>query len=89
MFNNFGTNGNGGMNYTGMAGQPIQKPRMINPITDEERKALRQNPADEFNLNISPEEAAEGFVRISQKCIVQLRRGRKGTEPHFPGYRFR
>ena len=61
MFNNFGTNGNGGMNYTGMTGQAIQKPRMINPITDDERKALRQNPADEFNLNISPEEAAEGF----------------------------
>ena len=55
MFNNFGTNGNGGMNYTGMTGQAIQKPRMINPITDEERKALRQNPADEFNLNISPQ----------------------------------
>lgn len=58
--NNFG-NGNGGMNYTGMTGQAIQKPRMINPLTDDERKALRNNPVDEFNLNITPQEVAEGF----------------------------
>ena len=60
--NQFGANNAmGGMNYTGMTGQPVQKPRMVNPLTDDEQKALKNNPADEFNLNITPQEVAEGF----------------------------
>lgn len=58
--NQFGTNG---MGYTGaMAnGQAIQKPRMINPINEEERKALKENPVDEFNLNVTNEEMGKAF----------------------------
>lgn len=59
--NQFGTNN--GMGYTGaMAnGQAIQKPRMINPINEEERKALKENPVDEFNLNVTNEEMGKAF----------------------------
>lgn len=58
MNNQFGTNM--GMQYS-MAGAQIQKPRMINPLTDEERKALKNNPVDEFNLSITNEELAKSF----------------------------
>lgn len=62
MYNQF-ANGNGTMGYTGAAmnGQAIQKPRMVNPLTDEERKALKENPVDEFNLNVTNEELGKSF----------------------------
>lgn len=64
MYNQFGTNGNGamGMGYANnMNGQPIQKPRMVNPLTDEERKALKEDPVSEFNLNVTNKELGRSF----------------------------
>lgn len=53
MTNMFGNNYYG-MNYANGYGNgaPIAKPRMNNPLTEEEQKALRQKPVDQFNLSI-------------------------------------
>ena len=40
---------------------PVMKPRMLNPLTENERKALKSAPADDFNLNITEEELAKSF----------------------------
>lgn len=55
---------NPGMMYGNNAafnGAAIQKPRMANPLNEEELKALRQSGIEEFNLKLDTLDLAEAF----------------------------
>lgn len=54
--------GNPGMNY-GMygTGAPVAKPKMCNPLTDEERASLKNVAGDKFNLSLDVKDLAIAF----------------------------
>lgn len=48
-------------NNAAFNGAPIQKPRMSNPLNEDELKALKQSGAEEFSLKIDTLDLAEAF----------------------------
>ena len=58
--NQNGANGNG-MFYRGYNGDTIKKPRMVNPLTDEEREAMKTQLEDDFNLKLTAKDFGVAF----------------------------